>query len=67
MPELVAQLPRDFEFKARERKAARWAPYNLLAGIPDQILKECSESGGVCEEANAVRMTNARVLRCRMA
>jgi integrase len=58
IPKLISQLPTDCEVKRRESKESRWVPYDVLAGLPDQIREDAETSRCYGEKARAIQARN---------
>ena len=63
VPDLVAQLPRDSEFKAQERKEVRWVAYDRLAEIPDRIREAYRKSVESDAESEALMLRDILLIR----
>lgn len=63
VPNLIEQLPRDFEAQAKERKERRWVAYDVLTEIPEQILRDADRNVDLDEKARALMVRDALLIR----
>jgi integrase len=60
---LLEELPRDSEVKAKERKERRWVSYDVLADIPEQILRDADQNVDLDKRSRALRFRDALLIR----
>lgn len=63
VPNLVAELPNGSEERAKERKERRWVPYDVLARVPDQILRDANRKSDLDERAQSLAFRDALLIR----
>jgi integrase len=61
--DLGAQLPEDSEAHISESKARKWVPYDVLAQLPDEILRNLTRSENRHEVSAAAAVRDALMIR----
>lgn len=62
LPRLASQLPKDSDIQARARKERKWVPYDVLARIPEKIVRDANDIPDLSEKKRAERIRDALLI-----